>query len=105
MGVHHSSCEAMEWFATSTRKNPQKRPIVGQRLPTLLRQGVMFLILKPQAPASASASAATSPQVRVGKEERWLLAKDPGVNLDHPYFNDSEFFRLATCFETLGHLL
>lgn len=49
-------------MVANLHQNPQKRPIVGHRLPTLLRQGCMWLLL--------------NQDKGLPMEERWLLPSD-----------------------------
>ena len=77
-------------MVANLHQNPQRRPVVGVKLPTLLRQGIMWLLLNPNSPAgtqtqtgsedalaadsatAASSSATTTPLT----EERWMLPED-----------------------------
>lgn len=52
-------------------QNPQKKAVVGSKLPTLLRQGVMFLLLGPERESSENQEPHTHTI-----EERWMLPKD-----------------------------
>ena len=47
------------------QQNPQQRAVVSPYLPTLLRTGLMYLLINPSIQDEACAV----------KEERWLLAK------------------------------
>eukprot|EP00439_Symbiodinium_sp_Y106_P050928 s1094_g6.t1 len=63
------------------RQNPLKMPIISPIMPTLLRQGLMFLVKTPL-PATgkhekdAASSSKSMPMPSLCATERWLLGKD-----------------------------
>lgn len=63
-------------MVANLHQNPQKRPVVGYRLPTLLRQGCMWLLLNRSTAADDNADTDTDTNL----EERWLLPSNTHLN-------------------------